>query len=233
MTITQITDYETRSPQLLLERYRKPTVMALLASWLSEVQELENALWSLLTERAVANAVGAQLDVLGKLVGQPREGKDDDVYRVWVTARVLVLRSSGQTEQLLAIAKTLLGSAVPVRVEEYYPLALVLNAEVGIDPTLGAQVAKLLAAAKGGGVSLQFSWFSKYGGQPFSFAPGADSELNSPLGFDNGGLAAISSGYDVAFSDSALAPVPTDYISFDGDSQPILFDEDSAYLTLG
>lgn len=199
MTITQTTDYETRAPQMILERYRKPTVMALLASWLSEVQQVENALWAILTQRGVANAVGAQLDVLGKLVGQPREGRSDDVYRLWVTARILVLRSSGQTEQLIAIAKKLVGAAIPIRVDEYYPLALVLNAEAGIDPALGSQIARLLAAAKGSAVSLLFSWFSSYSSQPFTFSTTTDSVLDA-LGFDNAGLSAVSGGSDVKFT---------------------------------
>lgn len=228
MTIEQITDYETRAPALLTDRYRKPAIMAILRSWMAELQEVENVFWALLTERSVANAVGAQLDVLGNILGQPREGRSDEIYRAWVSARVLVLRSSGQAEQLIAIAKRLLPT-VPIYLEEYYPLAMMMRAEAAIPATMGAQVAKLLSAAKGGGVALQFEWFATGPFEPFTLAPGLDSVLNSPLGLDQGVLSAVSNGNEVEF---AALTFPAASLLFDGDEDALLFDGDGSYLLL-
>lgn len=230
MSIEHITDYETRGPQELLLRYRKPRNVAMLVSWLGELQELEDAFWVLLGKRTVADAVGAELDLIGRIVDQPREGRPDEIYRVWVAARILVLRSSGQTEQLIEIAKRLVGDAVPVYLEEYYPLAMIIRAEAGIDPTRGAQIAKLLSAAKGGGVALQFEWFPSGTTPPFTLAPGAVSVFDSPMGFDNGILAAVSNGNEVEFWTSGA---PETALLDDGDELPLVFDGDNDFLILG
>lgn len=225
--VEQITDYVERGPASLSDRYRKPSIVALLRSWLGEVQEVENAFWQLLTERSVPNAVGAQLDVLGRLVDQPREGRSDEIYRIWVSAKVMVLRASGLVEELVAIVKHLLPD-VPIYLEEYYPLAMMMRAENPIDPTLGTQIAKFLAAAKGGGVALQFEWFAAGMDQPLML--GSEPEYDSPYGLGNGVLAAVSNGNHVVFTDPGL---PENVLEFDAGYEPLVYDEDGDYLILG
>jgi Protein of unknown function (DUF2612) len=58
----------------------------------------------------VDTAIGVQLDVLGKLVNQKRDGHLDDVYRRYIRARIAVNKSSGKHEELLNIARLVLGS---------------------------------------------------------------------------------------------------------------------------
>lgn len=74
---------------------------------------LETALLALLTQRSVDTAIGAQLDVLGKIVGEVRNGLDDDDYRRYVRARVLANRSQGVSEDLIKIAVFILGVTTP------------------------------------------------------------------------------------------------------------------------
>lgn len=74
-----------------------------LACLVTPFQSLEGALQQLLTERSVDTAVGAQLDVIGKLVGQVRNGMVDDDYRRYVRARVSVNKSTGITEDIITV----------------------------------------------------------------------------------------------------------------------------------
>jgi hypothetical protein len=230
MSIEHIADYETRGPEQLVERYRQPRIMAVLRSWLSELQYVEDVFWSLLTERIVDNASDARLDILGRILGQPREGRSDEVYRAWVAARVLVLRSSGQIEQLIAIMRRLLGPSVPIYIEEYYPLAMMLRAEAPIDPTLGAQIAKFLAAAKGGGVALHFEWSSALSFR-LPITLGDEPEFDSPMGLDRSVLAAVSNGNEVQFT--ADGDMLEGGLLADNDGQPLVFDADDDLLIIG
>jgi hypothetical protein len=66
-------------------------------------QSLDNALQQLLTERSIDTAVGAQLDVIGRIVGQPRNGLDDETYRRYCRARISTNRATGITEDLITV----------------------------------------------------------------------------------------------------------------------------------
>jgi hypothetical protein len=76
----------------------------LLAVFLEPIQDVENALAQLLTQRTLDTAVGAQLDVIGAIVAQPRGGLSDDDYRRYCRARIVVHRSNGVIEDVIRVA---------------------------------------------------------------------------------------------------------------------------------
>jgi len=80
-----------------------------LLALINPIQAVEEGFQDLLTERAIDTAFGAQLDQLGVIVNQPRDGLSDDDYRRFIRARVAANRSSGVTEQLIRIAQLLVG----------------------------------------------------------------------------------------------------------------------------
>lgn len=53
--------------------------------------------------RIVLDAEGARLDTLGKLVGEPRGGRDDAAYRVALKLRIRVNRSLGRVSDIFEI----------------------------------------------------------------------------------------------------------------------------------
>lgn len=69
----------------------------------------------------VDTAVGVQLDMIGSIVGLPREGFEDDRYRVFLNIQIALLLSAqrddgswtGTTENILSIARTFIGDAEP------------------------------------------------------------------------------------------------------------------------
>lgn len=75
----------------------------LVATLATPFQSLENALRQLLLERSIDTAIGAQLDVIGRLVGQARNGLDDDTFRRYCRARITVNRATGVIEELITV----------------------------------------------------------------------------------------------------------------------------------
>lgn len=104
MALTHITDHEAQAEELLLEQYKgKPRVLALLLSFIRRCQELEDAAWDVIVQRMIDHAEGAQLDAIGRIVGQVRGEQDDDTYRVYLTARIRVNHSVGTPNDLLDV----------------------------------------------------------------------------------------------------------------------------------
>jgi hypothetical protein len=186
------TDHVTRGVERLIERYRQPKTSALLSSWLTEVQAVEDAFYQLLTERNIDTATGAMLDMLGRIVGQPRGGRDDDTYRLWISARVLVERSSGTTEQIIAIADKLAGGNT-VKLREYFPGSFVLDMGA-LDSHTGLQIAQLIVPAKAAGVRFTATWSNVAWPAVFTFAPADVPIPASSLGFDAGRFVFASDG---------------------------------------
>lgn len=110
----------------LIEQYKeKPRLAELLCIWLDQVQDLENAAWRCATERSVDTAIGAQLDQIGVIVGQPRLGLDDEDYRPLIRARVLANRSEGTVGDLYAVARAAMGVETGSgEVDPYYPASV-------------------------------------------------------------------------------------------------------------
>ncbi len=76
-----------------------------LGAVLAPIQDVEDALQQLKTGRSIDTAVGAQLDAIGKLVGQSRDGvTDDEIYRRYIRARISTNKSDGLIEDILTIA---------------------------------------------------------------------------------------------------------------------------------
>ncbi len=188
-----ITDHVKRAQDRLIYRFRKPDILKLVASYASEVQTLEDAVTALRAMRVLSTSTGVYLDVLGAIVGQPRQGRVDAHYRLWIAARAMANRSSGKTEQLIAIVKKLVGTArVVVRVEP--PAGFSITIEDPIDENEGTEIAKIVRIAKTVGVHANLIWFRA---EPvFRFAATLDSDDESFVdhGFNSGLFAAASTG---------------------------------------
>lgn len=126
----------------LCEQFRgKPNIAALLMTLAEPACSLEDALQALLTQRTLDTATGAQLDRLGVITGQPRNGLGDDTYRRYLRARITVNRSGGVVEDLLSISRQVLDDPdVHVRAEDQGIAALEVYLEDAEPPTGAADV---------------------------------------------------------------------------------------------
>lgn len=160
-------EHVAKGLELLTDRYKgKAVIEALLTSYLNRVQELEDELWNLLwgwvlewvdpdDEFNVYNAEGKQLDDLGEIVGEPRDGREDDAYIPAIKLRIRINRSKGQSEDMVQISHLINAAATYL---EYFPLGW----EVSIyNITTSPTIIRLLAEAKAAssyGVLLTSTW---------------------------------------------------------------------------
>jgi hypothetical protein len=126
--------------------------------------------------------IGDQLDKWGGLVGESRGGLEDDDYRRFIRARVLVNRSKGSTDELVKIMQ-LVTAPSTVRRYELPPAGFELFCWRN-DPMpehVYRRAGNMLRAAKPAGVAMELGevvtgWFGWTGD------PGAE-------GYDRGGYA--------------------------------------------
>lgn len=119
MTIAYETNWRKRLRRRLYWQFRNlPNITAWADMIAAQAQDLEDAAQLLLTIVNIDDSVGAQLDVIGRVVGQIRAGASDAIYRLYLKARIIANRSSGTPEQLFSIMRALFGSTAAPR---YYP----------------------------------------------------------------------------------------------------------------
>jgi len=159
-------------------------VEKLVAAFAGPAQDVENVLQQLLLQRWIDTAVGVQLDQLGKIVGQAREGRDDDDYRRFIRARILTNRSDGRFETLITIALLVLNEVgVTIRVtDEGTATCRVYATGAVTGDTAGAILATFMQLAVGGGVRVVTQWEDSTASGIFRFDSGP--------GFDVGHLSA-------------------------------------------
>lgn len=94
----------------------------LISVYAAQIQELEQFFFTLKTLRTIDTAVGVQLEGIGDIVGEARNGRSDDDYRRAVRAKILINISSGTTEDLLGVVDKLLpASKTLVATEDSFP----------------------------------------------------------------------------------------------------------------
>jgi len=101
-----------------------PRVEAFLRAFLDEQASIDNVVMKNLAGIWPATAVGYQLDLVGKIVGQERGELDDGPYRVLVSGKIFVNKADSQRPQYLVLLVDILGLTEPVVVYEWYPAHL-------------------------------------------------------------------------------------------------------------
>jgi hypothetical protein len=143
-------DHVEQGLDRLLDQYKgKPRIAGWIKAYLRQVQQLEDAAYDVLIKRLIDNAKDVQLDMVGRIVGELREGRDDDFYRVCIYARVRINRSRGNVDDVLAVLALI--TVTPVVFHEYRNacLSLTFLAVTEYDPVA---IFKPLSQTKAGGV---------------------------------------------------------------------------------
>lgn len=100
----EIIVHRNEAAKRTIERWKDKEVFAALRDVIAEeFQEVENALWQVYLSRFIDDAFGESLNVLGRIVGEPRNGRDDPSYRVRIRARIRVNQSFGTANDILAV----------------------------------------------------------------------------------------------------------------------------------
>lgn len=146
---------EVASRQLAPPFWGKPNIQAVLSSFVQRIQELEDTLWQVLELHTLAGADLTRLKVLGKIVGQPRLGFDEETYRKVIAGRGAANVSKGRGRDILVALNALFGPANYVLTEMGDALIYVTALDA-IDDQQIAMVTEILPDVRSAGVGLQF-----------------------------------------------------------------------------
>jgi hypothetical protein len=151
---------------------------ALTIAVISPLQDIEDAFQQLLTQRGLSTSIGAQLDQLGDLVGQTRQGLDDDDYRRYIAARILTNRSCGELNRLNKISRLVvdIDAASFVVHFENYATEIMRIADVAVTFNVADILIGFLRQAKAAGVRLVLQFSESVPGNTFRLdgGPGLD-----------------------------------------------------------
>lgn len=137
---------------------RKPKFKNFVSSFIGQTQGVEDALWSLEVETVLDNAVGAQLDLLGRIVGEERGNSvDDDEYRKRIKVRILVNRSSGTTPDIFKVFRALEPNG-SFKLVDFYPAGFVFESQYASSDD-AVLYARFLRLARAGGVYAVFTYW--------------------------------------------------------------------------
>jgi len=171
--VTQILNHASLALQRLAQQYKdKPKLAALIGVFTPKVQELEDVFWSLHVDRRIELAVGEQLDLLGRVVGQRRDGASDSEYRLRLKARVRANFSTGSPEDIYSVFRILLPTGT-MKITEYYPAGITLELHPSIDPALVDLYTDFLDDSRGAAIAAQLLWSSDFDTKMFTFAAAA------------------------------------------------------------
>jgi hypothetical protein len=158
---SKIADHEAEMLDRLPQQDKgKANTAKLYGAIAPQFQDLEDALFDLLTLRTVETATGNALDVLGRIVGQPRDGLSDDDYRRFVRARIATNKSRGRSKDIYTVARLVINDdTVVLRIIPSPPACFILNLTGPITDNVAGILLAFEKQAKAAGVRiiLQYS----------------------------------------------------------------------------
>lgn len=180
----------TAISQLLQEFQQSEKLKGLLCAFAETVQTSEDLMNPLVLSRDLDVAIGDVLDSLGDAVGEPRQGRGDGVYRLFVRAKILVNKSSGTIPEIIAIVRQMAGDPlIDVQIDEYYPATFFVRpVDVELTETEGEIWGDLLRLAKGASIRMQFVYNLSPETQMFQFGA-TEGVIGNGHGLDEGHLA--------------------------------------------
>lgn len=153
MTLLRVPDHVDQGLALLLTQFRnKPRLAGWIKSYLRQVQLLEDEIYDVIIKRMIDRATGEQLDVIGRIVGELREGRDDVLYKRFVFARILINKSTGTAKDVLGVLAATSDSTSLI-FTEYFPASMAFECleAMDFDPVM---LLGMLRDAKAAGVLL-------------------------------------------------------------------------------
>lgn len=118
MIPTPITNHTEDAKAHLTSMFRSRRVIeGLLSAFINRIQTLENTANEILGEWNLDTDNDRILDMFGKIVGEPRDGRTNDDYRAAIRLKIRVNKSTGKLREFLYI----LFLAAHGTVWEYYP----------------------------------------------------------------------------------------------------------------
>lgn len=177
--IVHSTALTTEGIARLLEQYKESTQLnTLMRIYLDSVQEAENVTWDMRLKLILANAVGDQLDILGAIVGEPRNDREDALYKIWIGVRIRLNRSFGRPLDVIECLLLATEADFEYREHEDACFSIIFN-EMPLYPNDLNYVVYLARAA---GIGINFIYPTVDDGTEFRFR-GVSDTSNPDNGF--------------------------------------------------
>lgn len=188
---TPRTDYVARAPTRFLEQFRNKTKLAgVLKSYETQLQKLEDAAWEVILYRTLntnpatgtAYAVGVQLDIIGRIVGRPRQGLSDSDYLIAIRGQIRINRSCGTPNDIIEVAILSLPPGYDFDYTELYPAAILVSITTQVLFTITVLFQNLVRT-KSGGVRLLLEYSTDLALEWLTFADNNVAQANLFSGF--------------------------------------------------
>ena len=193
MTITQITDHQTRAKARLPGFMQGATnIEAFLDAIVGEAQNIETALFQLLDQRHLTVAVGTQLDGIGEILDLARVvGQTDADYRTDLIAQAGEIAKAGEMQTLITAMINLVGLVSPESLftHEAYPATVLITHITDTDaqdPDEDASLVASMNAVRAGGVQMfviRAGLTNSFEFSDESEVVGGDGPINANRGF--------------------------------------------------
>lgn len=199
MLATEINDHVQQALARFIQQYKgRPLTAGLMTAFVDQIQDLEDAIYGLDSERQLANAIGQQLDGLGEIIGIKRNGLDDATYLLFLYGKIAENYSDTTINSIINIINFVFQAQV-VLMQEVFPAGLSIQvAGTPLNPALFNIAVALVQAAMGAGILLVFIGGSSTVNIFRFFGPGVDGAINGFGDLFNpgvgGGFVSILSG---------------------------------------
>lgn len=191
MALEHVTDHVDQAQGRLASQYRDTNVEGLVLAPVPGQQAVEDALWETLQVPVIDSAEGEQLDLLGRIVGEPRYSRDDATYRLWLKARVAINKSNGTVAELLYIVGLVKPAEGTLVFEPQFPASFVLRIEDAATAAADApQIASVIREARSAGVRSILEWIETAEAAAFCFDGGAGLGFGDSTNAATGGALA-------------------------------------------
>lgn len=137
MAYTKNTEHIVQGLANIISQFEDKTkIRDLLTVYLQQVQELELAFCDILAKTSLDDSEGQQLDNMGEIVGESRDGRNDLQYRTAIRVRINLNTAEGTLEEVIGLAIAVAGSPVDVLVTELFPAGFLMIITTPLDPAL-------------------------------------------------------------------------------------------------
>jgi hypothetical protein len=138
--MSKITSHVADAQARLPEQFKNAgNLKNLIAAFVESTQDYEDLVYPLFTLLDIDTMEGVQLDGIGSIVNEARQGRSDAEYREAIRVRISLNTSSGEPETVIWLFKTLTDPTGAIDYVEDYPAGYVIYGD-------GDQFAELLAA---------------------------------------------------------------------------------------
>jgi hypothetical protein len=178
-------DYQKNARKRIAEYLKdKPIYMALLNAFTTPAKEIEDTAFDFIERFWRDHARGHQLTLLGKMIGQQREGKDDYSMIRANAARVLINKSAGTVEEIYAIisAYAAEGAGDHLRVVTHPPKSFTIYMPGGVTSEDEAvDISRIIGQITDAGVNASFVYSKVAVGKTFTLDGSAGQGLDQGL----------------------------------------------------